>query len=129
MTSVVLDASAVLALVRDEPGADKVAPHVGRAAISAVNLQEVIKELLLSGLVEATVRELLDELRLDLRAHDVDAAYAAAGLHAHTRQYGRGLGDRSCLALAMQLGVPALTGDREWKKVKVKGLRIELIRS
>ncbi len=54
MTSVVMDASAVLALVRDEPGADKVTPHVGRAAISAVNLQEVVKELLLSGLDAAT---------------------------------------------------------------------------
>lgn len=128
MTSVVLDASAVLALVRDEPGADKVAPHVGRAAISAVNLQEVVKELLLSGLDEATTRELLDELRLDVRAHDVGAAYAAAGLHAQTRQYGRGLGDRSCLALAVQLGVPALTADREWKKVRVKNLKLEHIR-
>ncbi|WP_267381406.1 MULTISPECIES: type II toxin-antitoxin system VapC family toxin [unclassified Sphingomonas] len=128
MTSVVLDASAVLALVRDEPGADKVAPHVGRAAISAVNLQEVIKELLLSGLDEATTRELLDELRLDVRAHDVGTAYAAAGLHVQTRQYGRGLGDRSCLALAMQLGVPALTADSEWKKVRVKDLKVEHIR-
>lgn len=128
MTSVVLDASAVLALVRDEPGADKVAPHIGRAPISAVNLQEVIKELLLSGLDEAITRELLDELRLDVRAHDVGAAYAAAGLHAQTRQYGRGLGDRSCLALAMQLGIPALTADREWKKVRVKNLKLEHIR-
>ena len=128
MTSVVLDASAVLVLVRDEPGADKVVPHVGRAAISAVNLQEVIKELLLSGLDEAITREVLDELRLDVRAHDVSGAYAAAGLHAQTRQYGRGLGDRSCLALAMQLGVPALTADREWKKVRVKNLKLEHIR-
>ena len=128
MTSVVFDASAVLALIRDEPGADKVALHVGRAAISAVNLQEIIKELLLSGLDEATTRELLDELRLDVRAHDVGAAYAAAGLHAQTRQYGRGLGDRSCLALAMQLGVPALTADREWKKVRLKNLKLEHIR-
>lgn len=128
MTSVVLDASAVLALVRDEFGADKVAPHVGRAAISAVNLQEVVKELLLSGLDEATARELLDELRLDVRSHDADAAYAAAALHAQTRQYGRGLGDRSCLALAVQLNVPALTADREWKKVKVRNLKLEHIR-
>lgn len=128
MTSVVIDASAILALVRDEPGADKVGPHIGRAAISAVNLQEVIKELLLGGLDAATIRELLDELRLDIRAHDVDAAYVAAGLHAQTRQFGRGLGDRSCLALAMQLGVPALTADREWKKVKIKGLKVEHIR-
>lgn len=123
MTSVVMDASAVLALVRDEPGADKVGPHVGRAAISAVNLQEVIKELLLSGLDASTIRELLDELRLDVRPHDVEAAYAAAGLHAQTKEFGRGFGDRSCLALALQLGVPALTADREWKKVKVRGLR------
>ncbi|MEG8048236.1 type II toxin-antitoxin system VapC family toxin [Sphingomonas aerolata] len=128
MTSVVMDASAVLALVRDEPGADKVTPHVGRSAISAVNLQEVIKELLLSGLDAATIRELLDELRLDVRSHDVEAAYAAAGLHTQTKEFGRGLGDRSCLALAMQLGVPALTADREWKKVKVKGLKVEHIR-
>ncbi len=128
MTSAVLDASAVLALIRDEPGADKVEVHVGRAAISAVNLQEVVKELLLSGLGEPTIRELLDELRLDVRAHDIDAAYAAAALHAQTREFGRGLGDRSCLALAIQLNVPAITADREWKKVKVKDLRVEHIR-
>lgn len=128
MTSAVLDASAVLALVRDEPGADKVAPHIGQAAMSAVNLQEVVKELLLSGLDEAAIREVVDELRLDIRAHDGDAAYAAAGLHAQTREFGRGLGDRSCLALAVHLGVPALTADREWKKVKVRNLKVEHIR-
>lgn len=57
-----MNASAVLALVREELGADKVGPHVGRAAISTVNLQEIIKELLLSGLDASTIRELLDEL-------------------------------------------------------------------
>lgn len=128
MTSVVMDASAVLALVRDEPGADKVVPHVGRAAISAVNLQEVIKELLLSGLEATVIRQLLEELRLDVRPHDAEAAYAAAGLHSQTKEFGRGLGDRSCLALAIQFGVPALTADREWKKAKVKGLKMEHIR-
>ena len=128
MTSAVLDASAVLALVRDEPGADKVEAHIGRAAMSAINLQEVVKELLLSGLDEPTIRDLLGELRIDVRSHDIDAAYAAAALHAQTREFGRGLGDRSCLALAIQLGVPALTADREWKKVKAKNLKVEHIR-
>lgn len=128
MTSAVLDASAVLALVRDESGGDKVAAHVGRAAISAVNLQEVVKELLVSGLEADVVRELLRELRLDVRTHDAEAAFAAAALHERTSQYSRGLGDRSCLALAIQLGVPAITADREWKKVKLKELKVELIR-
>jgi ribonuclease VapC len=128
VTSAVLDASAVLALIRGEPGGDKVVEHVGRAAISAVNLHEVIKELLLSELDEPTVREVLGELRLDVRSHDTDAAYAAAALHVQTKQFGRGLGDRSCMALALQLGLPAVTADKEWRKVKVKGLKIEQIR-
>lgn len=128
MTSVVLDASAVLALIRDEPGGEKVAAHIGQAAISAVNLHEVIKELLLSELDEPVIRDLLGELRLQVHAHDVDAAYAAAALHRQTKEYGRGLGDRSCMALALNLGVPALTTDRDWRKVKVKGLRIEQLR-
>ncbi|MBB5716838.1 PIN domain nuclease of toxin-antitoxin system [Sphingomonas aerophila] len=96
--------------------------------MSAINLQEVVKELLLSGLDEPTIRNLLGELRIEIRSHDADAAYAAAGLHAQTREFGRGLGDRSCLALAIQLGVPALTADREWKKVKAKNLKVEHIR-
>ena len=128
MTSAVLDASAVLALVRDEPGGDKVAEHVGRGAISAVNLQEVVKELLVSGLEQPIIRELLGELRLDVRAHDTDAAFAAAALHEQTKQFGRGIGDRSCMALALSLGVPALTADREWRKGKVKGLQINRLR-
>lgn len=83
--------------------------------------------MLLSGLDKVTTRELLGELRLDVRSHDAEAAYAAAALHAQTRQYGRGLGDRSCLALAVQLRVPALTAERERKKVKVKNLKLEHI--
>ena len=68
MTLAVLDASAVLALIRDEPGGNKVAEYVGRAAISAVNLQETVMELLVSGLDEPVIRELLDELRFDAPA-------------------------------------------------------------
>ena len=128
MPSAVLDASAVLALVRDEPGADAVAEHVGRAAVSAVTLHEVAKELMLSGLDEPVVRELVAELRLEVRPHDADAAYAGAALHERTRRYGRGLGDRACLALGFALGVPVLTADREWQRVEVEGLKIEMVR-
>ena len=128
MPSAVLDASAVLALIRDEPGGDKVMAHVGHGAISAVNLHEVVKDLLESGLDEPVIRDILGELRLDVRAHDSDAAYAAAALHSQTKQYGRGLGDRACLALALTLGVSAVTTDGEWRKVAVKGLKVEHLR-
>ena len=66
MSDVVLDASAVLALLRDEPGADMVAGHIGRAAISAVNLQEVVKEMLREGATIEAARPVLDELALAL---------------------------------------------------------------
>ena len=128
MSDVVLDASAVLALLREEPGGDRVASHVGRAAISAVNLQEVVKEMLREGATIEAARPVLDELGLALHPHDEAAAYAAAALYPATRQHGRGLGDRSCMALGLVLGLPVLTADREWDHVEVEGLTIEMVR-
>ena len=128
MSDVVLDASAILALLRDEPGGDTVAAHIGRAAVSAVNLQEVVKEMLREGATLEAARPVLDELGLALHPHDEAAAYAAAALYPATRQHGRGLGDRSCMALGLALGLPVLTADREWKSVRVEGLAIEMVR-
>lgn len=128
MSEVVLDASAVLALLRDEPGADVVAGHIGRAAFSAVNLQEVVKEMLREGATPEGARAVLDELALALHPHDEEAAYAAAALYPETRRHGRGLGDRSCMALGLILGLPVLTADREWKNIMVEGLAIEMVR-
>ena len=128
MSDVVLDASAVLALLRDEPGGDVVAGHIGRAAISAVNLQEVVREMLREGATLEAARPVLDELALALHPHDEAAAYAAAALYAATRRHGRGLGDRSCMALGLALGLPVLTADREWERVEVEGLAVEMVR-
>ena len=125
---VVLDASAVLAFVRGEEGADRVLPHIGNAIISTVNLQEVIKEMILAGMNGDEIREVLDSLRLDVRPHDERAAYQAGALVMQTRQYGRGLGDRSCMALGLELDTTVLTADREWKRVEIEGLSLEHIR-
>lgn len=128
MASVIFDASAILALLGDEPGADVVARHIGDGIISAVNFQEVIKELLRRGIpIEASL-ELLDALHLDVRSHGRDEAIAAADLYLATKQYGSGLGDRTCMALAIAEGLPAITADQAWYKVEVAGLKIQLIR-
>lgn len=128
MSDVVLDASAILAILRDEPGSNTVAEHVGRAAVSAVNLQEVAKELLREGASLEAARAVIDELGLDVRPHDEEAAYAAAALYPQTKQFGRGLGDRTCMALGIAMNVPVLTTDREWRKIKAEGLRLEHVR-
>jgi PIN domain nuclease of toxin-antitoxin system len=128
LASVVFDASAILALLRDEPGADGVARYVGDGIISAVNFHEVIKELLRRGVPNEASLDLLDALHLDIRPHGREEAIAAAGLYPATKQYGSGLGDRSCMALAIAEGLPAMTADLAWARIEVVGLQVELIR-
>lgn len=128
MSSVVFDTSAVIALLRGEPGADRVAARVGQAAMSTVNLQELVKALILRGLTQPVIEEMVQELRLDLHAHDREAAFAAALLTEPTRRHGSGLGDRTCMALAMKLCVPVLTTDRAWVEVRIPGLSVEVVR-
>ena len=128
MSAVVFDTSAVIALLRGEPWAALVAGRVGQAAMSAVNLQELIKALILRGVAPPVIEEMIQELRLDLHVHDRDAAFASARLTEATRQHGSGLGDRSCMALAIKLGVPVLTADRAWAKLKLPGLSVEVVR-
>lgn len=128
MASVVFDASALIALLRDEPGAEIVARHIGDGLISAVNLQEVVKALLRRGISIDIAREMIDALHLEVRAHGREDAFAAASLHAVTERFGSGLGDRSCMALAIAEKLPALTADREWVRVEVPGLTVVLAR-
>ncbi|MGA4555318.1 PIN domain-containing protein [Methylorubrum aminovorans] len=128
MSSVVFDTSAVIALLRGEPGAALVASRVGQAAMSAVNLQELVKALILRGVTLSVIEEMVQELRLDLHAHDREAAFAAARLTEATRHHGSGLGDRTCMALAIKLGVPVLTTDRAWAKLTIPDLRVEVVR-
>ena len=76
MAAVVFDASAILALLRDEPGADIVARHVGDGLISAVNFQEIVKELLRRGVPIEAALDLLDALHLDIRPHGHQEAWS-----------------------------------------------------
>ena len=124
MASVVFDASAVIALLRGEPGSERIEPYAGDALISAVNLQEVIKALLVRGVPINAARQMLDALHLDVRPHAVEDAYAAAALHGATKVYGSGLGDRSCMALAIMEGLPAITTDQAWARLEIEGLRV-----
>ena len=61
-------------------------------------------------------------------ANTEEDACLAAGLVTQTRRFGRGLGDRSRMALAMCLGVPALTTDGEWRRIEAPGLEVRLVR-
>ncbi|MBI4236124.1 MAG: type II toxin-antitoxin system VapC family toxin [Chloroflexi bacterium] len=124
---VVLDASALLASLRGEPGGEKVDPLLGRAAMSSVNWAEVVQRGLSRGVAVDGLRKDLQALGLTLFPFTVEEAEAAASLWATTRSLGLSLGDRACLALALRLGVPAVTANQRWAALQV-GVRIQLVR-
>lgn len=127
MTDHVLDSSAVLADLFGEPGAESVRPAVEGAFLSAVNYAEVISKLVDNGVEPLEARERVDELPCSVVPPDPACAAQAGTLRAATRRAGLTLGDRFCLALALQLGLPVLTADRRWKDLDI-GVDVRLIR-
>jgi len=128
VSSHVLDASALLALLKQEQGQEVVAPIVDAgAAIGAINLSEVVARLCHDGRDEHEIRRILGELNLEIISFDEELAYQTGLLLPLTRHRGLSLGDRACLALAARLGLPALTADRSWAGLQL-GVQIEVVR-
>ena len=98
-----------------------------RALVSAINLAETAAVLLDIGVAAATVRSGLSELGVTTVPFDDALAFAAAELRPLTRTAGLSLGDRACLALALQRQLPALTADRVWTRLDL-GVDVRLIR-
>jgi len=129
MTVAVIDASAILALLLGEPGAQKVAAILADSAVATINLSEVVGYYARGGADEAGIRGMLNALTCERVTFDQELAYAAGMLVPQTRSAGLSLGDRACLALASRLGVPAVTADRAWSTVaRAAGVTVDLIR-
>jgi len=125
----VLDASALLCLLFDEPGADRVERALPEALISAANLAEVISKLIDRGLDGNEALADLRELDLNVVALDRAQAEAAGLLRSAVRKVRLSLGDWACLALAQQRGAPTLTTDpRQAEVASTIGVTVELIR-
>ncbi len=131
--SYVLDASALLAYLNDEAGADLVADALLHgSAISAVNLAEVLSKVAEVGDDPQDVNEDLKRRgllggNLAVSPLTADDAVVIASLHRSTKTQGLSLGDRACLGLALRLRVPAVTADRAWLRLNV-AVKVEAIR-
>jgi len=127
VTSWILDASAVLAFLLDEPGGREVRQYMPAAKWLAVNYAEVLTRLAeLSGSLEDT-RSRIDQLELELVPFDAEQAALTASLRPATRKYGLSLADRACLALAMTCRLPVITADQSWSRLDL-GIQIIQIR-
>ena len=130
VSAYVLDASAVIAFVRDEPGASVVRLALDqRCVISAVNLAEVLTKMQDKGATPEQADHAARVLGLEVADFGTQAAQACARLRTATRSQGLSLSDRACLALAKHLDAPVLTADRPWLALKATlGLDIRCIR-
>jgi ribonuclease VapC len=124
---IVLDASAVIAVVKLEPGSDVVADVIDRSVLSAVNFSEVLTSLGNQGMPLPRVIEAIRLLRLEIVPYDAQQAMLTSSFRQPTKQHGLSLGDRACLALGRLLSFPVMTGDAVWAKVDV-GVDVRLIR-
>jgi PIN domain nuclease of toxin-antitoxin system len=128
MADCVVDASAILALVKGERGAGVVRARIAGAVVSTVNVAEVGTKLVDWGMSDAGLRHVIFNLGFEVRPFDTGQALAAAALRAATRSHGLSLGDRACLALAQSARLPVLTADRAWRAVGLD-VEIEVIRT
>lgn len=121
-----LDSSAVLAVLFNEPGADAVKSALPGALLSTVNLAEVITKLGEKGLPTDAARAAIEVLGAEIIDFEFDQACLTGELRTVTRSAGLSLGDRACLALSRKKNLPAITADHVWGKLT--GFNIILIR-
>lgn len=131
----ILDASALLALLQDEPGAAAVVEAIeAGAAISTVNLSEVLAKLTERGehvrSTMATIRQAVDRADggLQIEAFTEEDGIEAADLRPRSKSQGLSFGDRACLALAARYEVPTVTADKDWADLPEVGVAVKLIR-
>ncbi len=125
----VIDASALLAWLQGEPGAETVEAALAESAISSVNWAEVIQKALARAVDIAGMHEDVTAVGLKILSFIPEDAERVGRLRTLTQPYGLSLGDRACLALGLRLATPVLTADRAWLPLETAlGLSIRVIR-
>ncbi|WP_066380945.1 PIN domain-containing protein [Anabaena sp. CA = ATCC 33047] len=133
MSKFVLDASAFLAYLRDEQGADIVETAlINGCYISIINWVEILSKIVdLGENPEEIIQQLRNEGLLENSLENIDCnqedAITIAQLRPVTKRAGLSLGDRTCLALGKRLNLPVLTADKIWSSLSV-GVAITVIR-
>lgn len=117
MSDVVLDASALIAMLKREPGAEMVAAAIASAHMGVINYAEVVSHFTHLGMPAADIDAMLDPLPMAIIPADRLLARDAGRLRAVTASAGLSLGDRFCLALARRDGLPAWTADKAWASI------------
>jgi PIN domain nuclease of toxin-antitoxin system len=128
VTSVVLDASALLAVLNAEPGADVVRAALANAIISAVNYSEVLKKTIERGGGIREAAAIIRDLSVAVIPFDEEHAAASAELYPQGKPHGMSSADRACLALGVQRKLTVLTAERKMRLLALP-IKVKLIRN
>lgn len=123
----VMDSSAILAVLLDEPGSAAVAPRIPASYLSAVNAAEIVSKLVDTGYSAEAAADRFGRLNARTIAFDEETAIIAGQLRGLTRHLGLSLGDRACLALGIRERATVITADRSWAELDLP-CTVELIR-
>jgi ribonuclease VapC len=127
--TIVLDASALLAVFNDEPGSDQVIDTLDNAIINSVNLAEVAAAIIAKGKTETQARAAIRVAGCHVAEADYELGLDAGFLRKLTKPFGLSLGDRFCLAQGRRLNAPVMTADRNWLQIAdVCKVSVQLIR-
>jgi PIN domain nuclease of toxin-antitoxin system len=127
MSDVILDASAILAVIKGEPGIERAGGVIRGARVSALIVAEVATWFAHQGMSAFEINTTIDDFNFRTEPFDDARARATGILVSKTRSRGLSLADRACLALALELGLPVLTADRAWVGLDI-GVDVRLIR-
>jgi ribonuclease VapC len=122
----VLDSSAILAVINSEPGYDVVEKIIAGSIVSSVNVSEVLTKLVERGIHIDDAFEEFSQLGMDALSFNQEHAKKTSELRTLTRHLGLSLGDRACLAVAIEENAIAVTADKSWASLNI--CPVEVIR-
>ncbi len=129
MSMVILDVSALIALLKQEPYAEELKNVMPLSVMSTVNTAEVAKYFVEKHNIEISIiKHTIESNLYEVIPFDLEQSYISAEIINITKQYGLSIGDRACIALAIAKGYPVYTADKIWAKLNIPGLTINIIR-
>lgn len=127
MSEVILDASALLALMNKEKGADKIIKYFPDVVMSSVNVSEAVTVMVRTGAPVEEIYQHIESLIKEIKSFNDQQAYLAAYIYSKVKRHGLSFGDRACLSLARVMKYPVITTDKAWAKLDL-GIDIRVVR-
>ena len=123
-----MDTSAIIALLLQERGYEFAQDNLGNSLVSLINVSEIVQVLIRKGWEYKEALEMCNSLIKNIAIPDLETMYNTCKIKDEYSELNISLGDCYCLGLGMQKGLPVITTDQEWKKIRKKTVEVICLR-